>query len=190
MYCLLDVFRLLTGIVHEQLGIEVVAGSKLQRLFAEELGNGIVELVSLAVCPFVDDVIEYGSCTITQQHGLRVAARLQPFHGIKQRMVSVGALKAAGHCRYINQEVGLYHHYAGLHLPPFSFLLPCTPFLNMIVEQVQLHSLAHNLCQVSMFRVVHLNLFPFGGFCPYGLRVESVHDAAYIAGVDGRKISL
>ena len=170
---LADVCRLLAGIVDKPLGVEVVAGGELQRLLAEEA----VHRVGQRCLAVVDDVVECRPGKVTQEHRLRVAAGPEPFGGVEERVVPVAALEAVGQRRDVKQEVGLYHHQAGLH----------TLSLRVTVEQVQLHPLAQHLAQVLMLRIVHLDVPAVGSVGPDGLPVEAADHTTYIAGIDGRQ---
>ena len=78
-------------------------------------------------------------------------------------MVTVAALKAAGYCRDVKQEVGLHHHQAWLHRPR----LP----VDMAVQQVQLHTLAQYFLKVRQFPIVHRYRLPIRRLSPDGLPV-------------------
>ena len=73
VYNLLDILHLPEGILLELSGVEVWTGAELQGLFAERVANGIVGMkVGL-----VDDIVQCGTCKITQENGLTVGCRLQ-----------------------------------------------------------------------------------------------------------------
>ena len=122
----------------------------------------------------VDDVVQRRPRKVSQQHGLRPLPLLQPQGGIEQGMMAVVALETAGHHRYIQQEVGLYHDDARLQRVT----------LHMAVEQVELHPLAQYLSEVRVLRVVYLHLAAVGRLGIDGLLVPPSHDAAQIAKVN------